>query len=200
MNKYCFPYENGKGLTLAEESARDMMVNLFNPVLKFLFLSYNEKEFKKYGFNSCRQTAILGSYFVKMLLPEYEVKAFEGNFTEYEEGIKENYIHAFITAQNGNRKLIIDLSRTTKRLLFHPAFSNLYPTKLDYGFVQYHDCTELDTEALLDIEGGEYYTSKKPRELLITISNLMNDLKNTSDKGITFRDAVYQRTTNILRR
>ena len=45
-------------LTEQEEKARDKMVYLFNPVLKYILAHSKPEEFAKYGFNSCRQTAI----------------------------------------------------------------------------------------------------------------------------------------------
>ena len=65
-NPLMFPYSNI--LTLEETKARDIMVYSFVPVLKMLLNQFNPKEFYQYGYNSCRQTAILGGYFLRSLL------------------------------------------------------------------------------------------------------------------------------------
>ena len=42
-------------LTEQEEKARDEMIYLFDPVLKFILLNKGYDEFKRYGFNSVKE-------------------------------------------------------------------------------------------------------------------------------------------------
>lgn len=197
MNKpLLFPY--AESLTSEEEKARDIMVYTFNPVLKMLLNQFNPKEFYQYGYNSCRQTAILGGYFLRSLLPDYTITVYEGQFTEPINDVITPYIHAFIIAQKGNRNLIIDLSRTSKRLLFHPVFNRLYPEELDYKNVVYINKERLDYVALTETEEKEYLTGLKPLTLLSLISSLMTEVaKKTNEEQRIFWESIYRQFTQI---
>lgn len=195
FNKYCYPYT--ELLTIEEEKAREEMINLFIPVLKFMFLSYNPNEFARYCFNSCRQTAILGAYYLQSLLPDYDIRAYEGDFEEDIDGRMTPYIHAYIIASNGNRELLVDLSRTSKRLLFHPVFANLYPISLDYASVIKYGHREINLIEMLETDIGEYYTSMTPMELIKNIKLLIADLKRNPTSIPIFRDRIFAQTTQI---
>ena len=47
-------------LTEQEEKARDIMVYLFNPVIKYVLANPKPMEFAKYGLNGCRQAGRVG--------------------------------------------------------------------------------------------------------------------------------------------
>lgn len=195
-NSLLFPYTDS--LTLKEEQARDIMVYSFIPVLKLLLNQFNPEEFYKYGYNSCRQTAILGGYFLQSLLPEYAITVYEGQFTEPIDGIITPYIHAFIIAQKDNRSLIIDLSRTSKRLLFHPVFNRIYPETMDYKDVVYINKERIDYVAMTETDEKEYLTKLKPLSLLSMITNLMNEIaKKTSEEQKIFWQSIYRQFTQI---
>ena len=203
-NEYCFEYT--EPLTKSEEAARDIMVNLFNPVLKYMFLAANSNEFQKYGFNSCRQTAILGAYVLRTLLTDYEINAFEGDFIEPINGIPTPYVHAYITACKKNRVLIIDLSRTEKKLLFHPAFRDskcgggLYPDYEDYKNVVKVNDSRIDVDEMINVTEGEYYTSIIPLDLVTGIMKTMIDIKSwPKEKQIEYRNWIYETTTQLRR-
>ena len=192
-----FYYSNT--LTLEETKARDIMVYSFVPVLKMLLNQFNPKEFYQYGYNSCRQTAILGGYFLQSLLPDYTISVYEGKFTEPINGVVTPYIHAFIIAQKDKRSLIIDLSRTTKHLLFHPIFNRIYPETFDYNNVVYISKERLDYVSSVETEEKEYLTGLKPLTLLSLMSSLMTDIANKpSEEQKVFWESIYKQFTQIL--
>ena len=196
-NPLMFYYSNI--LTLEETKARDIMVYSFVPVLKMLLNQFNPKEFYQYGYNSCRQTAILGGYFLRSLLPDYTISVYEGQFTEPINGVVTPYIHAFIIAQKDKRSLIIDLSRTTKHLLFHPVFNRIYPETFDYNNVVYISKERLDYVSLVETEEKEYLTGLKPLTLLSLISSLMTDIANKPlEEQKAFWESIYKQFTQIL--
>jgi hypothetical protein len=189
-------------LTEREQEVRDIMVHLFNPVLKFVLMTSNYDEFKKYGFNSCRQTAILGAGYLQKLLPDYEFKVYEGHFIENTDGKFTSYDHAFIVAINNDEKrhLLIDLSRTTKKLLFTQTYLNLYPEIEDYENVTKIGQDLIDFEAMLNTDEPEFFTCKKPRDLLGVIETLVDDLKKCPlEHQMNFCDYIYTNTTMLRR-
>lgn len=187
-------------LTEQEEKARDVMVYLFNPVLKFILMSSNYAEFKRYGCNSCRQTAILGAGYLKTLLPDYEFNVYEGHFVEKIDNVCTPYDHAFIVAHKNDRHLVIDLSRTTKKLLFSETYLNIYPEVEDYEDVVKVGQDRIDLDEMLNTDIPEYFTGRKPRDLMIMIRGFIEDLKKMSkEKQLEFCDAIYSETTTLRR-
>ena len=187
-------------LTKEEEKARDEMIYLFNPVLKFVLMNGNYNEFKKYGFNSCRQTAILGADYLKKLLPEYDIEVYEGFFIEDIDGLYFPYTHAFIIAHKDDRHLVIDLSRTTKKLLFSKTYLNIYPEIEDYENVTKLKQEKINLDEMINSDTPEYFTNKKPKELIKTISSLIDDMKLWSKSAqLEFCDFVYSKTTQLRR-
>ena len=189
-------------LTQEEQEARDIMVYLFNPVLKFLLMNGNYEEFKKYGFNSCRQTAILGAAYLKKLLPNYDICVYEGHFIEHLNDRFVPYDHAFIIAKKDsvNRHLVIDLSRTTKKLLFSESCINIYPQIEDYEGVIKLGQDLINLNDMIETDIPEYFTGKKPKELLEIIDTLINDLRCCSkEHQMAFCDYIYSATTTLRR-
>lgn len=188
-------------LTKREEEARDIMVYLFNPVLKFLLMSSNPSEFIKYGCNSCRQTAILGAGYLRKLLPDYDFYVYEGSFVEKINGNIVPYTHAFISAVKGNRHLVIDLSRTTKRLLFQETDSSaMYPEIEDYDEVYKIGQVMLNLDELLNTDAPEYFTGWKPQILMGVIDEMINTLMKLPKKEqLQFCDRIYLETTSLRR-
>lgn len=187
-------------LTEQEAKARDIMVYLFNPVLKFILMTSNREEFLKYGCNSCRQTAILGAGYLRKLLPDYEFCVYEGHFVEKINGQCTPYIHAFIVAHKDDRHLVIDLSRTTKKLLFSETYLNIYPEIEDYEDVVKIGQELINLDEMLDTDIPEYFTSLKPRDLMNTIDALIEDLKSLpKEQQLEFCDKIYSETTNLRR-
>lgn len=187
-------------LTEQEEKARDMMVYLFNPVLKFILMTCNYNEFKRYGFNSCRQTAILGAGYLRIILPDYNFKVYEGSFVENIDGINIPYTHAFIVANKDKRHLVIDLSRITKKLLFSETYSNIYPEIEDYENVTKVGQVLLDLDEMLETDNPEYFTHEKPRDILKLIITFIEELKSLpKEKQLEFCDKIYSETTQLRR-
>lgn len=176
------------------------MVYLFNPVLKFILMSSNYGKFVMYGCNSCRQTAILGAGYLRKLLPDYQFQVYEGHFIERINGVCTPYDHAFIVAHKDDRHLVIDLSRTTKKLLFSEAYSNLYPQIEDYEDVVKIGQDLLNLDELLNTDEPEYFTGRKPRDVMDMIEELINELKTLPKaKQLEFCDKVYSETTKLRR-
>lgn len=187
-------------LTKQEEEARDIMVYLFNPVLKFILMSSNYGKFIEYGCNSCRQTAILGAGYLRKLLPDYEIRVHEGNFIEK---INEKYVpyeHAFITAHKDDRHLVIDLSRTSKRLLFSQTYTTSYPEVEDYEDVVKISQDDINLDKMLNTDEPEYFTNQTPKHLMMLIETLIDKLKELSkEEQLRFCDSIYSKTTTLRR-
>ena len=187
-------------LTKQEEKARDIMVYLFNPVLKFILMTSNYEEFKRYGFNSCRQTAILGASYLKKLLPDYDFHVYEGHFVEKIDGKATPYDHAFIVAINDKeqRHLVIDLSRTSKKLIFMEAQDNLYPQIEDYQDVIKIGQDLIDLDEMINTDEPEYFTGLKPLVVLKMIDTLIEELKMASkSEQLYFCKHIYKKTTML---
>ena len=197
----CFDYDYDNQLTKEEETARDIMVNLFNPVLKLLLCTYNSSKWRQYSFNSCRQTAIFGAVYLKKLLPDYDIVPYEGEFVEYyDDENTENYSHCFIIASKNNRTLLIDLSRTTKRLIFHRVIDSLYPTTKEYSQMALISREVIDLDKMYyNSTMREYFTQCKPIEVMDKIEKYMSNLsKQSKDIQINFRNHIYHSFTNIF--
>lgn len=187
-------------LTEQEEQARDKMVYLFNPVLKYILAHCKPEEFARYGFNSCRQTAILGAAYLKKLLPDYNIVPYEGTFIEKLPTGTENYVHAFILLSKDKRMLLADLSRTTKRLIFGEASAFLYPSVEEYKDMVLVNKTPINLYDMIYTDEPEYFTGKKPTELLEIIETLIGDLEHkTQIERDAFCDTIYGLFTKIRR-
>lgn len=188
-------------LTQEELSARDIMVNAFNPVLKFFLSQSNPEEWVRYGCNSCRQTAIFGAVYLQELLPNYEVTPYEGVFSELINGKFEEYVHGFIMASKGKRHLVIDISRTSKKLLFNVVqdIRYPYPQTDDYKFVRYQYSYPIDLRVnFYQSEFGEYFTGMRPKALMNAIKCMVDTLDPDTMKNL--RDVMYGKYTTLARK
>ena len=187
-------------LTKQEEKARDIMVYLFNPVLKYVLANAKPMEFAKYGFNSCRQTAILGAAYLQYVLPDYCIVPYEGLFSEDLPNGNEQYIHAFILASKDDRCLLIDLSRTTKRLMFGECTSTLYPLIEDYKDMVLINKNPINLKQMIETDVEEYFTNMKPIMLLDMISTLIKEVQSMpKHEQNKFCDMVYAMFTQLRR-
>ena len=187
-------------LTKQEEKARDIMVYLFNPVLKYVLANAKPMEFAKYGFNSCRQTTILGAAYLQYVLPDYYIVPYEGLFSEDLPNGNEQYIHAFILASKDDRCLLIDLSRTTKRLMFGECTSTLYPLVEDYKDMVLINKNPINLKQMIETDVEEYFTNMKPIMLLDMISTLIKEVQSMpKHEQNKFCDAVYAMFTQLRR-
>lgn len=187
-------------LTKLEEEARDFMIYNFNPVLKFVLMNANPEEFRRYGCNSCRQTAIFSIPILESILPGYEINAYEGNFIDKKDG--EEYLHAFVIAQNKTlkRKLLIDLSRVELPMLFqHVSSDSLYPSDNGYEGVTLLEKTHMSKSKYLYMSESEYFTCKRPLEALNDILALMKSVTELPKKErFLFIENIYAATTKLL--
>ena len=187
-------------LTDRERMARDEMIHIFNPVLKLILAHSNPVEFERYGFNSCRQTAIFGTAILSELLPEYNFKLYEGQFAELYNGQMITYTHAFTIGQYQDRMLLIDISRVSKRLLFHQIEDTLYPCEDEWKNVSLINKEELSLAEMLTSGVVEYFTGKSPMSVLLSIKTLMEELKENPEQYIMqFCDKMYGKYTQLRR-
>lgn len=187
-------------LTERERMARDEMIYIFNPVLKAILAYSKPEEFARYGFNSCRQTAIFGTAILTELLPEYTFRLYEGQFAELCDGQMITYKHAFTIGQYKDRMLLIDISRVSKRLLFCPVGDTLYPSKDEWASVSLISKEELSLAEMFDFNVKEYFTGKSPIAVLTAIKMTMKDLKSFPEELRTqFCNDIYEKFTQIRR-
>lgn len=187
-------------LTERERMARDEMIYIFNPVLKFILANSKPDEFAKYGFNSCRQTAIFGTAILKELLPEYTFRLYEGQFAELYDGKMITYTHAFTIGQYKERMLLIDISRVSKRLLFTLIGDTLYPIDDEWKYVSLISKEELSLTEMFASGVLEYFTDQEPLSVLTSIKLLMHDLKNLPEElRMRFCDSMYTQFTELRR-
>lgn len=100
------------------------LVYRFNPCLKHFLANLNLDLFKKYCFNTCRQTAIIGA---SRLTDICSKRNLDYTFDVYELDCHDvllknhcDYIHAVIVATENKtkRRLLIDISRTEQPMVF----------------------------------------------------------------------------------
>lgn len=195
----CFEDYTNK-LTVEELKARDIMVNTFNPVLKFLLSESNPLMWRRYGYNSCRQTAILGAVYLKDVLPDYAIVPYEGEFTENDNGSVIKYDHCFIIASKNDRRLIVDISRTTKRLLFNVIedIGYPYPKTGDYKEVTYLHSSPIDMiKNYEECNFTEFFTKRHPKEVIAMIKAITEHFDQKAIR--TLRDSMYNKYTVINR-
>lgn len=178
-------------LTEKEKELRDYMVNKFNPALKLLMGYVDEDKFKAWGYNSCRQTAIFGSWFatekINKLNIQYEAHAYEATFDDVMEGTPVSYEHCYIVLESlvSSRRILVDLSRTTHSMLFHVRGymdESLYPTDVpEYKDIAIKNVMELPWKTLIGINEVEYMTGLPSMEALETLIRTVNNLESLDE-------------------
>lgn len=147
-------------LTQRETIAKDFMFNSFIPALHDLVSEYNPHKYQEWNGNTCRQTAVFGTYFLNKLLPEYEWTAWDGDFSDIYRGHRVKYNHSWIHGLNkeDGRGLLVDLSRVDRERLFLPVKENKYPKNhLEYQNMKLIKKEKMDIEERM--QEYEYYTS-----------------------------------------
>lgn len=186
-------------LTDKEKQVRHDLIYLFNPCLKTIF--NRSPKFMAYGYNSCRQTAVFSSVFLLEAFKKerYRIESFEGTFSDIISGQETEYEHAFSIATKEDRKLLIDVSRTERQLLFKTTHDIIYPT----FFKGYENCKLLHYEKFdftdrLLIDEPEYITGKKPIEVYIEAKEMYNWIKSKpKSEQLKFASQVYNNMTKI---
>lgn len=162
-------------LSSRELMTKHFMVYEFIPKLHALLEEGNPSEYKKWGGNACRQTAILGVKFLEKLLPTYKWEAWDGNFDDIVKGTPVRYNHAWIFGieKSTGKKLLVDLSRNFHERLYNLVEANEYPKDNP----SYKDMVEIE-RTKLDIKESmndlEYYTSLRSTRLLQILKEKTN--------------------------
>lgn len=190
--KINYPFFVDALLSKYEQQMRDFLMYDFNISLKSMLLKYNYKEFDKYFFNSCRQTAIFGAAVLSMKFPEYTYKAYEATFNDTLFGRPVTYQHCFIiaTSKEINRNILIDMARTTNPLVFEPINENhFYPNVDNYKDLEMTSCMELPYEMLILCTPQEYLTGLPSTQFL---SELLEFIDNYQKSTSTEKDKLVQ--------
>jgi hypothetical protein len=179
-----------EGISVIEReiATRNFMVNQFIPALHSILEEGNPIEYKKWGGNACRQTAIFGVKFLEKLLPTYNWEAWDGTFDDIVMGRAVKYNHAWIYGEEKStgKKLLVDLSRNFHERLFLFVDVNDYPRDNP----TYKDMIEINRkklnvkEAMKDLE---YYTGLRSPKLLQILqekTQLENFRKELKKNGI----------------
>ena len=183
-------------LTEEEKKARHELIYLFNPCLKAIF--DKSPKFQAYAYNSCRQTAIFSSIFLLKVLKDYHIDTYEGNFSDVIQGNKTEYEHAFAIVYNGKRKLLVDVSRTERQLLFKTTVNIVYPKVNGYEEIKLLDYKKFDFFSMFLMEEPEYITGMRPVEVYQEAEEMYNWLKTKSkSEQINFAYKIYSKTTKI---
>jgi len=162
-------------LTPEEEAAKLFIEEKFTPALHQIIESSNPKEYKKWGGNACRQTAIFGSVFLSELLPNYKWAAWDGIFKDIIDGREVQYNHAWlygVDRENG-RRLLVDASRNHHERLFIQVSGNRYPK----DHPSYMNMQELKREKLNISEAlgtDEYYTQLQSMDFIKLLKDRIN--------------------------
>ena len=183
--KISYPYYVDTLLSKQEQQMRNFLMYDFNISLKSMLLKYNYKEFDKWFFNSCRQTAVFGSLILNLKYPNYEYKAYEATFNDTLFGKPVTYQHCFVIATHKemNRNILIDMARTTNPLVFEPINDNhFYPNVDNYKDLEMISCVEIPYKDLLVSSVREYMTGLTTMEFLNELLDLMENFKNSTSK------------------
>lgn len=184
--KISYPYYVDALLSKQERQMRNFLMYDFNISLKSMLLKYNYKEFDKWFFNSCRQTAVFGSLILNLKYPDYEYKAYEATFNDTLFGKPVTYQHCFVIATHKemDRNILIDMARTTNPLVFEPINDNhFYPNVDNYKDLEMISCVEIPYKDLLASSVREYMTGLTTMEFLNELLDLMENFKNSTSKG-----------------
>lgn len=183
------------GLSDKEKEIRHNLIYLFNPCLKFIF---NQKpQFKEYAYNSCRQTAVFSAIFLMNALPA-QCTVFEASFSDILHGQKVTYNHAFVIAEDKDNKLLVDVSRTERKLLFQPTEGIIYPKVEGYMHMNLISYKELDLHGMFLTEEPEFLTGDKPVDVMEKAIALYDNLRLKSKmEQLSFASKIYDQTTNI---
>lgn len=183
--KISYPYYVDTLLSKQEQQMRNFLMYDFNISLKSMLLKYNYKEFDKWFFNSCRQTAVFGSLILNLKYPDYEYKAYEATFNDTLFGKPVTYQHCFVIATHKemDRNILIDMARTTNPLVFEPINDNhFYPNVDNYKDLEMISCVEIPYKDLLVSSVREYMTGLTTMEFLNELLDLMENFKNSTSK------------------
>ncbi len=165
-------------LTFEEQRVKVVMENLFVPALHAVLRESNPVMYDQWQGNACRQTAVLGSVYLKYALPNYTWTAWDGEFKDVVLGKEVRYNHAWIFGRNrqDNKRILADLSRQHHERLFIPVDSNKYPK----DHPEYLHMQELE-RTLIDVpehmQEVEFYSQLPSSKLYEKVINKMNEMR-----------------------
>lgn len=157
-----------KHLNEDEKRVKSFLESVFIPSLHEILQSKDPAKYAIYQGAACRQTATIGYFYVKELLPEYEWEAWEADFKDVIMGKPVNYDHAWLYGKSKSRKnkdLLVDLARNNQERLFIKTNKNQYPT----DHPEYKDTVILSKKRMnpvKNLEIVEFYTEDVGKKLL----------------------------------
>lgn len=202
-------YTQSKGaMTWDETGLRTKLIYKFNPCLKYLMGKYGMNKFMQYGFNSCRQTAVLGAAFAKLELPDAEVNVYEADFKDIVNGSPVEYTHAYFRVRIPPDKLLpkrdwlVDISRTERPLLFTETVpGTIYPhtgTMPEYMHAKIVDIRHLPLDDMIHMSEPEYVTNMWPIDLLTEVCQTVFEMSTQSQEWQKdFVEFIYSRFTKL---
>lgn len=151
-----------------EQRVKMFMESIFIPSLHEILQAKSPEKYMLYQGAACRQTATMGYFFLKDLLPDYEWEVWEANFKDKFRGKDVNYEHAWIYGKSKNKKekdLLVDLARNYQERLFIKTNKNQYPA----NHPEYKDMVVLQKKRInpnRNLQIIEFYTEDKGENLL----------------------------------
>lgn len=210
-----------KELTPFEEKLREFCFLYLNPFIKDCLANWNYEEFQKYGFNSCRQTAVFTLYIVKSLLEEdktfienNEILRFDALECHMKDSnFNEDYVHCinileYRTIDNPDnvRAIIIDMSRTICPLLFYvQEFSDYsfvrpveeYPIVPVYSNISIESCKNIN-DYIYDVE---YFSRRRCIDILPIMKNIvLSNYVNSPEKSKSEAYEIYRNFAPLILR
>lgn len=137
------------------------------PFLDTLFNNSDPLKYQIYQGNACRQYAVYASALLDELLPNFIWEVWEGRMSHGDKEQSRQYEHFWIYGKesNGNRKLLIDLSRHPDNRLFTEVPKNRFPE--NHSFYQHLNVLwRRQLPAAERLAGKEFYTGLEQLALL----------------------------------
>lgn len=134
-----------------------IMLTSFYDTLAEILSKGTQNDFKLWGGNCCRQSAIISAEILSQTLPYFKWTTWEAEFNDVINGKEYTYEHAWTYGTYGDTMILVDLSRVHQERLFISVDANKYPK--DHPF--YKDMKEVSRKQLhwrKMIYDEEYFT------------------------------------------
>lgn len=164
-------------LTITELSAKNYMEQKFLPALHKLVSEANPSEYKKWGGNACRQTAIFGYLYMQQLLPNYQWSAWDGIFDDvvYDKPVKYNHAWLYGVDKESGRRLLVDMARLHHERLFIKVTGNRYP-KDHPSYLNMVEVSREKIDVAENLATIEYYTGLDSETFLQKLESIIETL------------------------
>lgn len=155
-------------LNLEEQQVKSFMESIFIPSLHEILQAKSPDKYQLYQGAACRQTATMGYFFLKELLPNYEWEVWEADFKDKVMDREVKYEHAWIYGKSKSRKekdLFVDLARNHQERLFIKTNKNQYPA----NHPEYENTVILQKKRMnpnKNLQIVEFYTEELGEKLL----------------------------------